>query len=199
MNTRRCIPTISWHSRLASFVVIILLRSFPGRQYFLLGPSSKTRDHPFANVTPRRRLQNGRLIVVSRLGKPPPRGHQYYLHPGHHCSPILSAPSRTGSSAFLYPTTSPSPLSKQLSTSGSSSGRWNPAGANANGGGGPVLSARLVVRQAWMRRRRITWQTSNSAAELRTFHCERVHKCRFRGWIRVYWVFVQDRGGFDRP
>ncbi|KAN0141543.1 hypothetical protein V8E53_000005 [Lactarius tabidus] len=51
-----------------------------------------------------------------------------------HRSPTPSASSRTGSSTFSYPAASPSPLSKQLSTSSSSSRgahvRWNSAGAN---------------------------------------------------------------------
>src|ERR1700677_2348287 len=61
--------------------------------------------------------------------------------PGHHRSPTSPASSRTGSSTFSYPTASPSPLSKQLSTSSSSSRgahvRWNSVGAN---GDGSVLS-----------------------------------------------------------
>ena len=42
-------PTISWDSGRASFVVI-LLRWFSGRQSFLLGPSSHTRDYPIATA-----------------------------------------------------------------------------------------------------------------------------------------------------
>ena len=42
-------PTISWDSRRASFV-FILLRWFSGRQSFLLGPSSYTRDRPLATA-----------------------------------------------------------------------------------------------------------------------------------------------------
>ena len=42
-------PTISWHSRRGSFV-IILLRWFTGKQSLLLGPSSYTRDCPLTTA-----------------------------------------------------------------------------------------------------------------------------------------------------
>ena len=42
-------PAISWYSRGASFV-IILLRWFPGRQSLLLGPSPYTCDCPLATT-----------------------------------------------------------------------------------------------------------------------------------------------------
>jgi hypothetical protein len=83
---------------------------------------------------------------------------------------------------FIYET-SPSPLSKQLSISSSSSGyvhiRWNSVRVN---GGGLELSGASSVGLSAMQ---IHYVTSFSAAELRTSHCERVRKCRSRGSIRT--------------
>src|ERR1700761_3038028 len=73
--------------------------------------------------------------------------------PGHHRSPTSPASSRTGSSTFSYPTASPSPLSKQLSTSFSSGGahvRWNSVGAN---GGGSELSGSARIKNDVLCRR----------------------------------------------
>ncbi|KAF8269978.1 hypothetical protein EI94DRAFT_1798663 [Lactarius quietus] len=74
-----------------------------------------------------------------------------------------------GSSPFSFPPASPSPLSKQLSTSSSSSGgahvRWNSAGAN---GAGSDLSG------AAERRRLGPYpSTLRDIVQLRTSHCER--------------------------
>ena len=100
--------------------------------------------------------------------------------PGHHRSPTSPASSRTGSSTFSYPTASPSPLSKQLSTSSSSSGgahvRWNSVGAN---GGGSELSG--AASDVGLDATQMHYVTSYSAAELRTFHCERVRKMPLSG------------------
>ncbi|KAI0294162.1 hypothetical protein BC826DRAFT_352534 [Russula brevipes] len=101
--------------------------------------------------------------------------------PGHHRSPTSPASSRTGSSTFSYrPPTSPSPLSKQLSTSSSSSGgahaRWHTTGAN---GAGSELSG--VANDTGLDQTLIHYATAYSAAELRTFHCERVRKMPLSG------------------
>lgn len=101
--------------------------------------------------------------------------------PSHHRSPTSPASSRTGSSTFSYHATpSPSPLSKQLSTSSSSSGgahaRWNSVGAN---GGGSELSG--AVSDTGLDATQMHYVTSYSGAELRTFHCERVRKMPLSG------------------
>jgi cysteine protease ATG4 len=100
--------------------------------------------------------------------------------PGHHRSPTSPASSRTGSSTFSYPTASPSPLSKQLSTSSSSSGgahvRWNSAGAN---GTGSVLSGE--ASESGLDPTQVHYVTSYTATELRTFHSERVRKMPLSG------------------
>jgi cysteine protease ATG4 len=99
--------------------------------------------------------------------------------------PAIIVPQRPrvqshGSSTFSYPTASPSPLSKQLSTSSSSSGgahvRWNSAGAN---GGGSVLSGE--ASDAGLDPTQVHYVTSYTAAELRTFHSERVRKMPLSG------------------
>jgi cysteine protease ATG4 len=101
--------------------------------------------------------------------------------PSHHRSPTSPASSRTGSSTFSYPTASPSPLSKQLSTSSSSSGgahvRWNSVGAN--GAGESELSG--GASDVGLDATQMHYVTSYSAAELRTFHCERVRKMPLSG------------------
>jgi cysteine protease ATG4 len=101
--------------------------------------------------------------------------------PGHHRSPTSPVSSRTGSSTFSYPTASPSPLSKQLSTSSSSSGgahvRWNSVGAN--GAGGSELSG--GASDVGLDATQMHYVTSYSAAELRTFHCERVRNIPLSG------------------
>ena len=113
----------------------------------------------------------------------PERGSALSPPPGHHRSPTSPASSHIG---FSYPTASPSPLSKQLSTSSSSSRgahvRWNSAGANANGGGGggSVLSGE-ADSEAGLDVTQTHYVTSYSAAELRTFHCERVRKTPLLG------------------
>jgi len=91
--------------------------------------------------------------------------------PGHHRSPTSPVSSRTGSSTFSYPTTSPSPLSKQLSTSSSSGGahvRWNSAGAN-----GARLYLSGVASDAGLDPTQVHYVASYSAAELRMFHHRR--------------------------
>ena len=91
--------------------------------------------------------------------------------------------SRTGPSALPYPSAFLSPLSKQFSASSSSSGgahvRWNAVGAN----GGEVG----VVGQGELGSSNVglcysdAHVTSYNAAELWTFHCERVRKMPLSG------------------
>ena len=110
----------------------------------------------------------------------PERGSVSPPPAGHHRSPTSPASSRTGSSTFSYPIASPSPLSKQLSTSSSSSGgahvRWNSAGAN---GAGSDLSG--AASDAGLDPTQVHYVTSYSAAELGTFHCECVRKMPLSG------------------
>ncbi|KAI0259535.1 hypothetical protein BC834DRAFT_943164 [Gloeopeniophorella convolvens] len=101
--------------------------------------------------------------------------------PGHHRSPTSPASSRTGSSTFSYHApASPSPLSKQLSTSSSSSGgahaRWRSTGVNGDGSelSGAVSDTSLDPVQ-------MHYVTAYSSAELRTFHCDRVRKMPMSG------------------
>ena len=128
--------------------------------------------------------------MESRLGKPRKRGDQYLLPPtpGHHRSPTSHASSHTGSSTFSYPTASPSPL-KKLSTSSSSSGgshvRWNSTSANENGCGGRLILSGEAASDAGSDATQVYYVSSYCVAELRTFHCERMRRCRFRGQIRV--------------
>ena len=74
------------------------------------------------------------------------------LHPGHRRSQTSHASSCTDPSTFSSPTTSLSPLSKQLSTGSSSSGgahvRWNSVGAND--GGSQLMGAASDVGQCTM-------------------------------------------------
>ena len=117
----------------------------------------------------------------------PERGSVLPPPPGHHCSLTSPTSSRTGSSTFSYPTASSSPLLKRLSASSSSSGgahaRWNSASADAiggGGGGGPVLSGE-AASDAGLDATKVHYVLSYSAAELRTFHCERVRKMPLLG------------------
>ena len=100
--------------------------------------------------------------------------------PGHHRLPTSPASSRTGSFTLSYPTALPSPFSKQLSTSSSSSGgahvRWNSVGAN--GGGSELFGAASDVG---LDATQMHYVTSYSAAVLRMFHCERVRKMPLSG------------------
>ncbi|KAI0245661.1 hypothetical protein BJV78DRAFT_1287349 [Lactifluus subvellereus] len=101
--------------------------------------------------------------------------------PGHHRSPTSPASSRTGSSTFSYRApASPSPLSKQLSTSSSSSGgahaRWQSTGAN---GAGSELS--VTASDAGLDPTQLHLVTAYNATELRTYHCERVRKMPLSG------------------
>ncbi|KAH9028417.1 peptidase family C54-domain-containing protein [Lactarius hengduanensis] len=102
--------------------------------------------------------------------------------PLHHRSPTSPASSRTGSSTFSYHATpSPSPLSKELSTSSSSSGgahvRWHSTGAN--GGGGSELSG--AASDVGLDPTQMHYVTAYSATDLRTFHCDRVRKMPLSG------------------
>lgn len=100
---------------------------------------------------------------------------------GHNRSPTSPASSRTGSTTFSHRTpASPSPLSKQLSTSSSSSGgahaRWHTTGAN---GAGSELSG--AASDTNLDHAQTHYATAYSAAELRTFHCDRVRKMPLSG------------------
>jgi cysteine protease ATG4 len=94
---------------------------------------------------------------------------------GHNRSPTSPASSRTASTTISHRSpTSPSPLSKQLSSSSSSSGgahaRWHSRGANgaASDLSGVTSESNLDMQTHYA--------MAYSAAELRTFHCDRVHK-----------------------
>ena len=109
-------PTINWHSRRESFV-IILLCWFPGRKSVLLEPPSYTRDCPLATAHQTQTTESKRGIAIGQATHE--RGSVSPLPPNrHHPRPA----SRTGSSTFSNATASPSPLSKQLFTSSSTSG-----------------------------------------------------------------------------
>ncbi|KAN0133892.1 Peptidase family C54 domain containing protein [Lactarius tabidus] len=102
--------------------------------------------------------------------------------PGRHRSPTSPASSRTGLFTLSYPTASLSPLSKQLSTNSSSrvaDVHWNSAGANGGRSVTSVLSDE--VSDAGLDPTQVHYVTSYSAAELRTFHCERVRKMPLSG------------------
>ena len=95
---------------------------------------------------------------------------------GHNRSPTSPASSRTGSTTLSHRSpASPSPLSKQLSTSSSSSGgahaRWHSMGAN---GAGSELST--AASDTNLDQMQMHYATAYSAAELRTFHCDRIRK-----------------------
>ena len=95
---------------------------------------------------------------------------------------------------FSYPTASPSPLSKQLTTSSSSSGcarvHWNSAGAANCGGGGLVLSGE-AAGDAGLNATQVYYVTAYSAAEPRTLHCECMRKTPGAGSEYAYKVSVQ--------
>jgi cysteine protease ATG4 len=100
---------------------------------------------------------------------------------GHNRSPTSPASSRTGSSTFSYRSpASPSPLSKQLSTSSSSLGgahaRWHSTGAN-----GAVSEPSGAVSDTGLDQTQMHYATAYSPTELRTFHCDRVRKMPLSG------------------
>jgi len=100
---------------------------------------------------------------------------------GHNRSPTSPASSRTGSTTFSHRSpASPSPLSKQLSTSSSSSGgahaRWHSVGAN---GAASELSGAASDNN--LDHVQTHYATAYSAAELRTFHSDRVRKMPLSG------------------
>ncbi|KAH8980199.1 hypothetical protein EDB92DRAFT_1937183 [Lactarius akahatsu] len=95
--------------------------------------------------------------------------------PGHHRSPTSPASSRTGSSTFSYHATpSPSPLSKELSTSSSSSEAHTLVG---------TLPARMAAgaSDVGLDPTQMHYVTAYSATDLRTFHCDRVRKMPLSG------------------
>src|SRR5712691_11223734 len=101
--------------------------------------------------------------------------------PGHHRSPTSPASGHMGSSTFPHRIPAlPSPLSKQLSTSSSSSSgthaRWHSTGAN---GAGSELSG--VASDSGLDSSQLHYVTANSPTELRTFHCDRVRKMPLSG------------------
>jgi hypothetical protein len=161
------IPIISWDSRRASLVVI-LLRWFSGGQIFsiwtlTIHPRQSRCDHPLSLLLPVNLAVNVSVSGIPIRQSTAERGS--VSPPGHHRSPTSPASSRTGSLTFSYPTASLSPLSKQLSTSSSSSGgahvRWNTASAN---GGGSVLSGE--ASEAGLDPTQVHYVTSYTAAEL---------------------------------
>jgi cysteine protease ATG4 len=100
---------------------------------------------------------------------------------GHNRSPTSPASSRTGSTTFSHRSpASLSPLSKQLSTSSSSSGgahaRWHSMGANGAESelSGAASDTNLDLTQTH-------YATAYSATELRTFHADRVRKMPLSG------------------
>lgn len=100
---------------------------------------------------------------------------------GHNRTPTSPASSRTGSTTFSHRSpASPSPLSKQLSTSSSSSGgahtRWHTTGAN---GAASELSG--AASDTNLDHVQTHYATAYSAAELRTFHSDRVRKMPLSG------------------
>jgi cysteine protease ATG4 len=147
---------------------------------FYLDPHHTRATIPLRTPTQTTTTERERGIPIRQLT--PERGS--VSPPGHHSSPLGSptspASTRTGSSTFSYPTASPSPLSKQLSTSSLSSGgahvRWDSVGAN---GGGSVLSGE--ASESGLDPTQVHYVTSYTTAELRTFHNERVRKLALSG------------------
>ncbi|KAN0134671.1 hypothetical protein V8E53_007456 [Lactarius tabidus] len=78
--------------------------------------------------------------------------------------------------AIIVPQRPPLPLSTSSSSSGGAHVRWNSAGAN---GGGSVLSGE--ASEAGLNPTQVHYVTSYTAAELRTFHSERVRKIPLSG------------------
>jgi hypothetical protein len=123
------IPTVSWDSGQPSDIFITLRWA---DYVFYLDP-----HHTQATIPPRPLTQT---TERERGGKLRPRGdlclHLAIIVRRHRLRPVAGAHR-----LFSYPTASPAPLSKQLSTSSPSSGgahvRSKPPGAN---GGGSVLS-----------------------------------------------------------
>jgi len=117
--------------------------------------------------------------VACQFDKQHPSGVQHHLR--HHRSSTSPASSRTGSSTFPHRTpASPSPLSKQLSTSSSSSSgthaRWHSTGAN---GAGSELSGAASDSGLDLSQRH--YVTAYGLTELRMFHCDRVRKIPLSG------------------
>ena len=111
--------------------------------------------------------------VESRSGSPRLRGDQYKPPPpSRHRSPTSPASGCTGSSTFSYPTAGPSPLSKQLSTKSSSSGRayvrWKSAGAN--GGGWRLVLSGEAVGGPGLDATQVHYVTSHTTSKLRMCH-----------------------------
>ena len=105
--------------------------------------------------------------TTPELGSVPP--------PGHHRSPTSPCFELYGTPTFSHHTpASPSPLSKQLSTSSSSSSRtharWHSTGAN---GAGSELSG--AAGDSGLDASQLHYVTAYSPTDLRTFHCNRIH------------------------
>ena len=132
---------------------------------------------PFRCDLPRK-LLSVNMSVESRSGKPRLRGG--LCHPRSSSFADVACIQSHGFITFSYPTASPSPLSKQLSTSSSSSGgahvRWNTV--DANGGRSELSSAASDVG---LDGTQMHYVTSYSAAGLQTFHCEHERKLLLLG------------------
>jgi cysteine protease ATG4 len=100
--------------------------------------------------------------------------------PSHHRSLRSPMFSCTGSPTFSYPNASPSPSSKQLSTSSSSSGyvRFRRNSVPANGGG---LELSAAASDVGLDATQIHYVTFYLATDLRTFHCQCVCKMPLSG------------------
>ncbi|KAN0134726.1 hypothetical protein V8E53_007511 [Lactarius tabidus] len=87
---------------------------------------------------------------------------------------------RDGLCHFSYPNASPSPSSKQLSTSSSSSGyvRFRRNSVPANGGG---LELSAAASDVGLDATQIHYVTFYLATDLRTFHCQCVCKMPLSG------------------
>ena len=79
-----CVTEIGWHSRRASFVVI-LVRRFSGRKSFLLGPHHSRRDCPLAESKKRKEPRAYSCVLFPRGGRR--AGEQATTHPAdEHCA-----------------------------------------------------------------------------------------------------------------
>jgi cysteine protease ATG4 len=148
--------------------IIILLRWFPADNLFYLDPHRTRATIP---LWPRSRT----TTELERERGIPIRQSAHLSHPRPSLFADVTRIESHRPITFSYPTASPSPLPKWLSTSGPSSGgahvRWTSAGAN---GARLVLSSQ--ASDAGLDPTQVHYVTSYSAAELRTFHSERVRK-----------------------
>ena len=125
-----------------------------------------------------RKLLSVNVSVGPRSGKP--RLREGLCHPWASSFADVAGVQSHRFINFSYPTASPLSISKQLSTSNSSSGgahvRWNSVGAN---GGGSELSG--AASDVGLDATQMCYVTSYSAAVLRMSHCECERKLPFSG------------------